>query len=71
MGPNSKHQDWNDRNSALRLSVVTEKPVRVIRGYKGDSVWGPKEGFTYSGLYEVVACWIEEGLNNLHALTDQ
>jgi len=41
--------------------VHNEKPVRVIRGYKGDSVWSPKEGFMYSGLYEVVACWVEQG----------
>lgn len=43
------------------MNVMNEKPVRVIRGYKGDSFWGPKDGFSYSGLYEVVACWMEQG----------
>lgn len=39
--------------------------MRVIRGYKGDSVWSPKEGFMFSGLYEVVACWVEQGTPSL------
>jgi hypothetical protein len=33
----------------------------VIRGYQGDPFWSPSEGFMYSGLYEVVACWTEQG----------
>jgi hypothetical protein len=57
----SKNQDWNKSNRALRENVHNEKPVRVIRGYKGDSVWSPSEGFMYAGLYEVVACWVEQG----------
>jgi len=60
-GRQSKNQDWNKSNRALRENVHNEKPVRVIRGYKGDSVWSPSEGFMYAGLYEVVACWVEQG----------
>lgn len=48
-------------NIALRENVTNGKPVRVIRGYKGDPNWSPSEGFMYAGLYEVVACWIETG----------
>jgi SAD/SRA domain len=61
MAKQSKNQDWNIRNSALRENVQNEKPVRVIRGWKGDPVWSPDWGFMYCGLYEVVAAWVEAG----------
>ena len=61
IGPQSRNQDWNKRNTALRENISNEKPVRVIRGHGGDSTWSPPKGFRYSGLYEVVACWIEAG----------
>jgi hypothetical protein len=43
------------------MNIKTERPVRVIRGRQGDPFWSPAEGFMYSGLYEVVACWTEQG----------
>ena len=52
---------WNNNNSALRTNMHNEKPVRVIRGHQGHTIWSPCEGFMYAGLYEVVACWIEAG----------
>ena len=55
----------------MRENVTNEKPVRVIRGYKGDPVWSPQEGYTYSGLYEVVACWIEAGKFGLEFSADE
>jgi hypothetical protein len=54
-------QQWTRTNIALRRNVQTEKPVRVIRGFKGDKYWSPPSGYMYSGLYEVVACWKEKG----------
>jgi hypothetical protein len=69
-GPQAKHQNWNKSNLALRMNIRTEKPVRVIRGYQGDQFWSPAEGFMYSGLYEVVACWTEKGyIPSEHVLT--
>ena len=61
-GPQLNHQYWNKSNIALRENVANEKPVRVIRGYKGDATWSPSKGFMYVGLYEVVACWVEAGM---------
>jgi SAD/SRA domain len=57
----AKNQEWNRTNSGLRENVLNEKPVRVIRGAKGDPLWSPARGFMYCGLYEVVACWVEAG----------
>lgn len=37
----------------LKRSCETKKPIRVIRGYKLDSVHGPAEGYRYDGLYTV------------------
>ena len=40
-------------NGLLKRSCETKKPIRVIRGYKLDSVYGPAEGYRYDGLYTV------------------
>ena len=37
----------------LQISSQTKKAVRVIRGYKLDSPYGPSEGYRYDGLYVV------------------
>ncbi|KAH7883619.1 PUA-like domain-containing protein [Phlebopus sp. FC_14] len=50
-------------NRALKRSVETGKPVRVIRGFKLQSRYGPSEGYRYDGLYVVKKYWQERGLN--------
>ena len=45
----------------LLRNMLNKKPVRVIRGAKGDQSWSPEDGFIYCGLYKVVACWVEPG----------
>ncbi|KAI0662803.1 hypothetical protein C8Q70DRAFT_908776 [Cubamyces menziesii] len=54
----------NPFNRALQRSCETKKPVRVIRGYKLDSVFAPAEGYRYDGLYTVEKAWMERGLNH-------
>lgn len=64
--PQSSDQSFEDRNNAaLQRSVDTQKPVRVIRGFKGKvrSKYAPSEGYRYDGLYLVKKAWIEKGLN--------
>ncbi|PIL31988.1 hypothetical protein GSI_06692 [Ganoderma sinense ZZ0214-1] len=52
--PQSRDQTFeNNFNASLKRSCETKKPVRVIRGYKLDSVYGPVEGYRYDGLYTV------------------
>ncbi|KAI9574248.1 PUA-like domain-containing protein [Boletus coccyginus] len=53
----------HNHNKALKRSVETGKPVRVIRGYKLRSKYGPSEGYRYDGLYTVNKYWQEKGLN--------
>ncbi|KAG8217906.1 PUA-like domain-containing protein [Butyriboletus roseoflavus] len=53
----------HNHNKALKRSVETGKPVRVIRGYKLRSKYGPSEGYRYDGLYAVRKYWQEKGLN--------
>lgn len=36
-------------NLALSRSVESGKPVRVIRGYKLNSLYAPEEGYRYDG----------------------
>ena len=42
-------------NLALKISVDTGKPVRVLRGYKLKSPFAPESGYRYDGLYKVFA----------------
>ncbi|KAI6047613.1 PUA-like domain-containing protein [Pisolithus marmoratus] len=61
--PHSFDQTFeHNHNRALKRSVETGKPVRVIRGYKLQSKYGPSEGYRYDGLYVVKKCWTERGL---------
>lgn len=39
---------------ALRTSLATKKPVRVLRGQNADFPYAPQFGFRYDGLYAVV-----------------
>ncbi|KAM5535441.1 hypothetical protein V8D89_010963 [Ganoderma adspersum] len=53
----------NNFNASLKRSCETKKPVRVIRGYKLDSVYGPAEGYRYDGLYTVEDAYMATGLH--------
>ncbi|PWN19943.1 hypothetical protein BCV69DRAFT_283472 [Microstroma glucosiphilum] len=60
--PQSAHQNFqNPLNAALKRSVQTQRPVRVLRGFKGRKPYAPPEGYLYSGLYVVERCWTERG----------
>ncbi|CAG8450567.1 6722_t:CDS:2 [Diversispora eburnea] len=50
-------------NLALKVSCETGNPVRVIRGYKLNNEYAPKEGYRYDGLYKVEKWWEEIGLS--------
>ncbi|KAG0147154.1 hypothetical protein CROQUDRAFT_132689 [Cronartium quercuum f. sp. fusiforme G11] len=59
--PQTFDQEFTSLNAALRTSVQTKKPVRVIRGFKNHSPFAPEEGYRYDGLYVVERCWRELG----------
>lgn len=40
-------------NAALVTSYLEGLPVRVLRGYQGDSAYAPDAGYRYDGLYRV------------------
>ncbi|KAF9643648.1 hypothetical protein BDM02DRAFT_3104129 [Thelephora ganbajun] len=62
--PQSSDQTFdNNFNRALKVSADTNKPVRVVRGFKNRSEYGPEEGYRYDGLYQVINAWTERGLN--------
>jgi len=48
-------------NAALRKSVSTKKPLRVLRGFKNPSPFAPETGYRYDGLYVCNKAWEEEG----------
>jgi predicted restriction endonuclease len=50
---------WGNR--ALFQSIVSELPVRVIRGAGGDQMHSPPSGFRYDGLYQVKDGWTTTG----------
>jgi len=55
-------QSWQDHgNKGLVVSEMKQLPVRVIRGYKHNSVFSPKSGYKYAGLFQVVKHWEEIG----------
>ncbi|CAH0260013.1 YDG/SRA domain-containing protein [Chryseobacterium sp. Bi04] len=55
-------QSWSNRsNAALLVSMDQGLAVRVIRGEKHKSLYSPKEGYKYAGLYSVVDAWEEIG----------
>lgn len=60
--PQSTHQSFaNPLNAALRRSKQTQKPVRVLRGFRGRRPYAPPEGYLYCGLYVVERCWTQRG----------
>lgn len=57
-----EHQSWKSSgNAGLVVSKNRNIPIRVIRGYKHDSVFSPSSGYKYSGLFRVVENWEEMG----------
>lgn len=57
-----KDQSWNDGgNAALIVSEMHGLPVRVTRGYKHKSIYSPKIGYKYCGLYMVVEHFPAQG----------
>lgn len=51
-------------NQAIFKSLTNGTPIRVIRGSKHKSDYSPKEGYIYSGLYNVTGHWLEKGKAN-------
>ena len=52
--PQSKNQTPDGPNAALIASVRTRNPVRVIRGYKLNSLYAPESGYRYDGKFNFV-----------------
>jgi putative restriction endonuclease len=55
------HQRLTKGNFALAHSSMEGLPVRVIRGANLDSIYAPRSGYRYDGLYLVDDYWQEEG----------
>ncbi|KAJ3156569.1 hypothetical protein HDU89_004351 [Geranomyces variabilis] len=60
--PQSKDQTLSRGNLALKKSVESRNPVRVIRGYKLNSLYAPRQGYRYEGLYTVERAWTETSI---------
>ncbi|MPY59156.1 YDG/SRA domain-containing protein [Streptomyces spongiae] len=51
-----RSQSWSYRdNAALKLSYERKYPIRVIRGFEGDSRYSLPDDYRYDGLYEITA----------------
>jgi putative restriction endonuclease len=48
-------------NLALARSADLGRPVRVVRGSRGDPAYSPASGYRYDGLYRVESYWHERG----------
>jgi putative restriction endonuclease len=55
------HQRLTRGNLALAHSSMEGLPVRVVRGASLDSIYAPRSGYRYDGLYLVDDYWQEEG----------
>ncbi|GAA5969347.1 hypothetical protein JCM11641_007559 [Rhodosporidiobolus odoratus] len=54
-------QSWETPlNASLLRSVKSQKPIRVMRGYKGKSCYAPVEGYRYDGLYVAAKAWQDD-----------
>ncbi|KAL8283661.1 hypothetical protein RQP46_005456 [Phenoliferia psychrophenolica] len=54
-------QSFTAVNAGLQKSVETQKPIRVIRGFKSKSCFGPETGYRYDGLYLCTKAWMDIG----------
>ncbi|GAA5830262.1 hypothetical protein JCM5353_005367 [Sporobolomyces roseus] len=59
--PQTADQTWDGLNAALKRSVETKKPIRLLRGFKGKSAFAPEEGYRYDGLYVATKAWKDVG----------
>ncbi|KAI0353642.1 hypothetical protein OH77DRAFT_572770 [Trametes cingulata] len=61
-GPQKCDQSFeHSMNKALVKSIETQQPVRVIRGWELRSLYAPKEGYRYDGLYRVRSAEMKKG----------
>jgi len=60
-GRQAAHQRLKRGNFALAHSSIEGLPVRVIRGASLDSIYAPRIGYRYDGLYMVNDYWQAEG----------
>ncbi|BGP12617.1 hypothetical protein JCM10213_008753 [Rhodosporidiobolus nylandii] len=59
-------QTWdNPLNAALLRSVKSQKPIRVLRGFKGRGAYAPVDGYRYDGLYVAAKHWQDENPDGL------
>ncbi|KAF9779718.1 PUA-like domain-containing protein [Thelephora terrestris] len=66
--PPPQNVSFSSPSPSFCVSTETGKPVRVVRGFKNRSQYGPEEGLTspwyrYDGLYQVISAWTERGLS--------
>ncbi|MBF8185566.1 caspase family protein [Nonomuraea sp. K274] len=50
-------------NAALIKSIITEIPVRVVRGSGGNPEFSPEYGYSYDGLFRVTDYWTKPGVD--------
>ncbi|KAH8094514.1 PUA-like domain-containing protein [Cristinia sonorae] len=54
MGPQIEDQSFKHHpNQALLMAMKNNRPIRVVRGFKLNSIYAPAEGYRYDGLYRV------------------
>ncbi|MGK9459792.1 YDG/SRA domain-containing protein [Streptomyces sp. G6] len=63
-GNQISHQSLQDSgNAALVTSYLEGLPVRVLRGYQGDTPYAPATGYRYDGLYRVTSYGSKLGID--------
>ncbi|OQU88824.1 hypothetical protein SORBI_3002G101200 [Sorghum bicolor] len=56
-------QTFRNMNEALRQSCLSGHPVRVVRSHKvKHSLYAPKLGVRYDGIYRIEKCWRKIGI---------
>lgn len=56
--PQSLDQSWDHAlNAALKRSVDTGKPIRLMRGFMNQGAYAPVRGYRYDGLYQAIRAW--------------
>jgi len=58
----------NENGADAKEDWQKGKPIRVLRGYKGakHSIYAPKEGCRYDGIYKLVKYWKEKGKSGFY-----